>query len=174
MRTTIADLVLATETAERAIAALRATLGESDRTLGERLRTAERYSADLANRVHAGESVMSRIAQIVDTSRRAAEAESAPPAPQPANDANEALKLEPEQEGESSSKEGLLKAAAALAEGVALMETDLPRGPLIYGACLGGLWFLANVLFGAVVDVAMTSELRSDWRIDRAFVGHQV
>jgi hypothetical protein len=119
MRTTIADLVLATDTAERAIAALRATLGESDRTLGERLRTAERYSADLANRVNAGESVMSRIAQIVDTSRRAAEAETAPPAPQPANDAHVDSQLEPEKEGESPSKEGLLRAAAALAEGVA-------------------------------------------------------
>ncbi len=36
-----------------------------------------------------------------------------------------------------------------MAEGVALMETELPRPPLIYGASLGGAWFLANVLFGA-------------------------
>jgi hypothetical protein len=36
-----------------------------------------------------------------------------------------------------------------MAEGLAVMETDLPRGPLIYGAVVGGLWFLANVLFGA-------------------------
>ncbi len=36
-----------------------------------------------------------------------------------------------------------------MAEGLAIMETDLPRGPLIYGAVVGGLWFLANVAFGA-------------------------
>ncbi|HEY8731952.1 MAG TPA: hypothetical protein VIN69_08240 [Candidatus Limnocylindria bacterium] len=36
-----------------------------------------------------------------------------------------------------------------MAEGVAVMETDLPRGPLIFGAIIGGLWFFANVLFGA-------------------------
>lgn len=36
-----------------------------------------------------------------------------------------------------------------MAEGVALMETDLPRPPLIFGAVVGGLWFVANVLFGA-------------------------
>ena len=36
-----------------------------------------------------------------------------------------------------------------MAEGLAVMETELPRGPLIYGAVVGGLWFLANVFFGA-------------------------
>jgi len=36
-----------------------------------------------------------------------------------------------------------------MAEGVALMETPLPRAPLVFGAVIGGLWFIANVLFGA-------------------------
>ena len=36
-----------------------------------------------------------------------------------------------------------------MAEGVALLETDLPRGPLAFGIVTGALWFLANVLFGA-------------------------
>jgi hypothetical protein len=36
-----------------------------------------------------------------------------------------------------------------MAEGLAVAETDLPRGPLIYGAVVGGLWFFANVAFGA-------------------------
>lgn len=36
-----------------------------------------------------------------------------------------------------------------MAEGIAIMETELPRAPLIFGAAVGGLWFLANVLFGA-------------------------
>jgi hypothetical protein len=36
-----------------------------------------------------------------------------------------------------------------MAGGVAIMETELPRAPLIFGAVIGGLWFFANVLFGA-------------------------
>jgi len=36
-----------------------------------------------------------------------------------------------------------------MAEGIAIMETDLPRAPLAFGAVIGGLWFFANVLFGA-------------------------
>ena len=36
-----------------------------------------------------------------------------------------------------------------MAEGIALMETDLPRAPLVFGAVIGALWFFANVLFGA-------------------------
>jgi hypothetical protein len=73
MRTTIGELMTATETAERAIAGLRTTLGECDRTLAERLRTAERYAADLAIQVEAGTAVMNRIAQIVETSRQVTE-----------------------------------------------------------------------------------------------------
>ena len=69
MRKTIGDLVVATETAERAIAGLRTTLGECDRTLTERLKAAQRYSLDLAQQVGAGEEVMSRIAKIVEASR---------------------------------------------------------------------------------------------------------
>jgi hypothetical protein len=69
MRKTIGELVVATETAERAIAGLRTTLGECDRTLAERLKAAERYSVDLAQQVGAGEEVMSRIAKIVEASR---------------------------------------------------------------------------------------------------------
>src|ERR687894_1745480 len=72
LRQTIGELVQASETAERAIAGLRTTLGECDRTLADRLRTAERYAADLASQVEAGEAVMGRIAQIVDASRQLA------------------------------------------------------------------------------------------------------
>ena len=72
MRATIGELMHATETAERAIAGLRTTLGDCDRTLADRLRTAERYAADLASQVEAGETVMGRIAQIVDASRHVA------------------------------------------------------------------------------------------------------
>jgi hypothetical protein len=81
MRRTVAELVLATETAERAIAGLRTTLGECDRTLADRLRTAERYAADLSAQVAAGEVVIDRIAQIVDSSRQVAALEVKHPEP---------------------------------------------------------------------------------------------
>lgn len=65
MRQTIGALITATDTAERAISGLKETLGDCDRTLAERLRTAERYAADLAAQVEAGQAVMDRIGQIV-------------------------------------------------------------------------------------------------------------
>ncbi len=90
MRKTIGELMMATETAERAISGLRTTLGDCDRTLADRLRTAERYAADLASQVEAGETVMGRIAQIVDASRQVASLNQEPqprkgdePAPSP-------------------------------------------------------------------------------------------
>lgn len=65
MRQTIGALVAATDTAERAITGLKNTLGDCDRTLAERLLTAERYAADLAAQIEAGQGVMERIGQIV-------------------------------------------------------------------------------------------------------------
>ncbi|WP_375463962.1 DUF6468 domain-containing protein [uncultured Methylobacterium sp.] len=65
LRQTIGDLMVATATAERAIAGLRGALDECDRTLAERLGTAERYAADLSAQVEAGEGVISRIGAIV-------------------------------------------------------------------------------------------------------------
>lgn len=65
MRQTIGDLVVASATAERAVAGLRATLDECDRTLADRLATAERYAADLSAHVAAGETVIGRISAIV-------------------------------------------------------------------------------------------------------------
>jgi Domain of unknown function (DUF6468) len=70
MRQTIGDLIGATDTAERAISGLKLTLGDCDRTLAERLRTAERYAADLSSQIEAGQGVLDRIAQIVDASAR--------------------------------------------------------------------------------------------------------
>jgi len=65
LRQIIGDLVVASTAAERAIAGLRATLDECDRTLSERLATAERSSAELAAHVQAGEGVLARIGAIV-------------------------------------------------------------------------------------------------------------
>ena len=104
MRATIGELMIASETAERAIAGLRTTLGDCDRTLAERLRTAERYASDLSAQVEAGAQVMNRIAQIVESSRRATSpAEPAPALPEAAPGPNA----------------GRLSAAAAAAQALA-------------------------------------------------------
>lgn len=82
MRQTVGALIAATDTAERAIAGLKLTLGDCDRTLAERLLTAERYAADLAAQVEAGQAVMDRIGQIVSAATLVAPKQ--PEAKQPA------------------------------------------------------------------------------------------
>jgi hypothetical protein len=72
MRRTIGELIAATDTAERAISGLKGALHDGERSLAERLRTAERYAADLSAQVEAGESVLNRISRIVETTRLAA------------------------------------------------------------------------------------------------------
>ncbi len=84
MRQTIGALISATDTAERAISGLKLTLGDCDRTLAERLRTAERYAADLAAQVEAGQAVMERIAQIVSAASLVAPKPAAAVAEEPA------------------------------------------------------------------------------------------
>jgi hypothetical protein len=84
MRQTIGALISATDTAERAIAGLKLTLGDCDRTLAERLRTAERYAADLASQVEAGQAVMERISQIVSAATLVAPKQAEVPAEEPA------------------------------------------------------------------------------------------
>lgn len=67
MRKTVMELSVATERAERAIDALRHTLGDCDRTLAERLRVAERYATDLEEQIRTGDDVLNRITRIVST-----------------------------------------------------------------------------------------------------------
>ena len=70
----------ATEIAERAIAGLKLTVRDCDKTLGERLRTAERFVAEIDRQVGAGEDVLHRLTQIVAAARPgAAEPVMAPP-----------------------------------------------------------------------------------------------
>lgn len=118
MRQTIGDLMIATETAERAITALRSTLSDCDRTLAERLRTAERYATDLADGVEAGETVLARIAQIVASTRGAG----APADPAPAS---QSLSVTVPAEPRVVSAGERLGAAAAAAR--ALTERALSR-----------------------------------------------
>jgi hypothetical protein len=75
LKATISELITATEIAERAIAGLKLTVRDCDQNLGERLRTAERFSADIAQQIDAGREIMDRLAQIVLATR---------PGPEPA------------------------------------------------------------------------------------------
>jgi hypothetical protein len=80
LKATISELITATEIAERAITGLKLTVHECDQNIGERLRTAERYAADISVQVEAGEGVLRRLSQIVSVGRPLA----APAAPAPA------------------------------------------------------------------------------------------
>lgn len=84
MRKTVVELSAATERAERAIDSLRHTLGDCDRTLAERLRVAERYTADLEDQIRSGDDILNRITRIVATSVDTPAPQAYPAAPQPA------------------------------------------------------------------------------------------
>jgi hypothetical protein len=79
LKATISELITATEIAERAIAGLKLTVRECDKNLGERLRTAERFSADIALHISAGEKVVQRLSRIAVAAR--VEPEAPVPAP---------------------------------------------------------------------------------------------
>ena len=86
LKATISELITVTEIAERAVAGLKLTVRDCDKTLGERLRTAERFVADIDRQVTAGEQVLQRLSQI------AAAARTGPEAPPPAPDATAVFK----------------------------------------------------------------------------------
>jgi len=75
LKATISELITATEIAERAVGGLKLAVRECDQDLGERLRTAERFSADLTRQIAAGEGVLARLAQIAVAARPAREPE---------------------------------------------------------------------------------------------------
>jgi Domain of unknown function (DUF6468) len=90
-KATIAELVSATASAERAIAGLKMTVRDCDNTLGERLRASDAVSESLAEELSRGEQLLSRIARIV-----AAAHESRRPAVEPeANENREPASNEP-------------------------------------------------------------------------------
>lgn len=69
MRGTITELVSATHAAERAIAALRATVSQTEETLSERLGRAQELSTQMAGQLGEGEEVISRITRIAKAAR---------------------------------------------------------------------------------------------------------
>jgi hypothetical protein len=91
LKATISELITATEIAERAIAGLKLTVRECDQNLGERLRTAERFSADIAQQIEAGEGVLTRLAKIANVSRPIVAAAAVAAAAAPPPDTNAVL-----------------------------------------------------------------------------------
>lgn len=67
LKTTIAELMTATETAERAISGLRATVRDAEQTLGESLQLAERFSSELHRNATTGAEVLHRLTQVAST-----------------------------------------------------------------------------------------------------------
>jgi hypothetical protein len=65
LRVTIAELVTATEIAERAIGGLKITVAECDAGLGARLANADRFSAELDRGIVAAQDLLDRFSQIV-------------------------------------------------------------------------------------------------------------
>ncbi|HWK00121.1 MAG TPA: DUF6468 domain-containing protein [Xanthobacteraceae bacterium] len=82
---TIAELITATESAERAIAGLKMTVRESEEILAKRLRDSELIATDLQRELKRGEGVLSRIIRITEAANdtRPQELEAAP-VPMPA------------------------------------------------------------------------------------------
>ncbi|HRF07817.1 MAG TPA: DUF6468 domain-containing protein [Xanthobacteraceae bacterium] len=80
MRGTIAELVTATEFAERAIKNLRSITQETNATLGEGLRASLDVTRDLDDQIARGEQVLVRIAQIAQLADSVRKAE---PKPEP-------------------------------------------------------------------------------------------
>ena len=69
LKGTIAELITATEIAERAIAGLKLTVRECDQTLGERLRAGESLVRELGGQIDGGQQILTRFAQITLAAR---------------------------------------------------------------------------------------------------------
>jgi hypothetical protein len=69
LRATIAELITATEIAERAIGGLKATMREGEQALGEKLSRAETLTADIARQCEAGEELLARLTRIAGVAR---------------------------------------------------------------------------------------------------------
>ena len=80
LKGTIAELITATEIAERAIAGLKMTVRDCDQNLSDRLRVGESLARELGGKLEAGREVLAHLAQIALAARPAAEP-AAPKAP---------------------------------------------------------------------------------------------
>ena len=102
LKATISELITATEIAERAVSGLKVAVRDCDRDIGERLRSAEHFSASIAQQIRSGEDVLGRLARIVAATRGGKDAQ---PAATP-----------PVREFEAPDPKAMLAAAQAFAE----------------------------------------------------------
>jgi hypothetical protein len=79
LRATIAELITATEIAERAIGGLKSTMRDGEQALGDRLQRVESLCGDLERQIDAGEDLLGKLARIASLGRAADE----PAAPVP-------------------------------------------------------------------------------------------
>jgi translation initiation factor 2B subunit (eIF-2B alpha/beta/delta family) len=114
MRQTIAALLAATETAERAAASLRASTLEAESKLAGRLDRAEERIDELDQTIAAGEDLARRIARVVRAGASLPAPEQAEPEPVPATPA-----IAPEPSAEEAERLAALAAAAEEAERLA-------------------------------------------------------
>jgi len=91
LRATIAELITATEIAERAIGGLKATMHEGEQTLGERIRRTEAMSADFERQLESGEQLLARLVRITEAGRPDLPPQPAVPRAQALADAARAL-----------------------------------------------------------------------------------
>lgn len=112
MRGTIADLVTATEFAERAIKNLRSITQETNATLGEGLRASLDVTRDLDDQIARGEQVLGRIAQIAQLAESARKAQPKEDLPAPVSASVQPIRRE---EAEPRSPNRTAQAAQALA-----------------------------------------------------------
>jgi uncharacterized protein DUF6468 len=84
LKGTIAELITATEIAERAIAGLKMTVRDCDQNLSERLRVGDSLARELGLKLEAGRDVITQLAQIALAARHVTEpVASKPAAPKP-------------------------------------------------------------------------------------------
>jgi hypothetical protein len=114
MRSIIAELVSATEIAERAIGGLKVTVRECDENLGSQLTTGAALSSKLARQVAAGELILNRLSQIALAARPSAPEPVAGPQAAPAS--VEAVPPVAAAASPKASAKALLAAAQAFSE----------------------------------------------------------
>lgn len=84
LKATIAELITATEIAERAIGGLKHTVRDVNEHLGSQLTSAEQMSQQLKKQLAEGDNVFRRLSRIAIAARPASAAEPEPDAPAPA------------------------------------------------------------------------------------------
>jgi hypothetical protein len=79
LKATIAELITATEIAERAIGGLKHTVRDVNVNLGERLTSAEQLSQQLKKQLAEGDNILQRLSRIATAARPAQPVSAAPP-----------------------------------------------------------------------------------------------